>query len=101
MQAVACSKPPTLETYNDSFDILLALMLSTCGKKGLVKTAIQTPRMHPWGHMKLAKKQTCPYCDINQKKSNQKLDNFLLKTTRLAASLEGLSSSPAQPAGEL
>ena len=29
-------------------DILLVLMLSTCGTKGPVMTAKQTPKMRPW-----------------------------------------------------
>jgi len=36
-----------------------------------------------------------------QKTQNSKLPNFLIETTRLAASLEGLNSSVAQSAGEL
>jgi len=31
-----------------TFDVLPALMLSTCGAKGSVMTAKQTPQMRPW-----------------------------------------------------
>jgi len=31
-----------------AFNILLVLMLSTCGTKGPVVTTKQTPWMHPW-----------------------------------------------------
>jgi len=41
-------KHPHLGPEVTAFNILSALMLCTCGAKGPVMTAKQTPQMRPW-----------------------------------------------------
>jgi len=49
----------------------------------------------------IQKKKKLPTCDVTNKKTNPKLNIFLVETRRLPESVEGLNSSLALATGDL